>query len=635
MSPRTSLANRHADTVLAVEQPPSDIERISLSAIRFDGGTQMRAALNDDAINDYADQMQDIGNWGDFPPIVVFYDGTAYWLADGFHRVRAAQRANIAPDVPAKVQSGDRRGAILYAVKANANHGLRRTNADKRRAVETLLRDDEWRQWSDAEIGRRCAVDAKTVSNWRRTLTSNREIPDSVIRKAADGRTIDTRNMGANQPKRDRTIPTPPPAKVVYVEPDPVADPPVIPTDLAQSGYRLDRSEEHGRWRFIKAGPVDTYGLWRPTPDAAIADARWHYDKFFKEKLQPAAPQGHPVEAEYEVRPTLKSDEPKPAIVEKLINAPVGGQAFHLALIGLRPHDLEAALAQIPLDEVPRREAIKQTLSTLRSLEAKTAQPEPVEPANALQPESESSAELKAIASGKPEFLASGIRRHEHVMGNLITVPSHDGNFKGALDDATAEELIEALTRIPADGNKTKRERIEARLQKVQAQTTLAADPLALTYSSLKDRLYRVAKDLEPGAGIMMLDDYLEGRQGWYHELLIGYMPSGCDEALFRQAASGALAELKHEATPPPPSTSGLPIPALPMPNQYGARPKDERIAEAMELRQIFAAARAATGRFATITGKYTRIPAVLRELDPMIDDLDRLIAALGGKEDQ
>ena len=32
------------------------------------------------------------------------------------------------------------------------------TNADKRRAVETLLNDAEWATWSDREIARQCGV---------------------------------------------------------------------------------------------------------------------------------------------------------------------------------------------------------------------------------------------------------------------------------------------------------------------------------------------------------------------------------------------------------------------------------------------------------------------------------------------
>jgi len=35
---------------------------------------------------------------------------------------------------------------LLYAVGSNATHGLRRSNADKRRAAQMLLEDPEWVQ---------------------------------------------------------------------------------------------------------------------------------------------------------------------------------------------------------------------------------------------------------------------------------------------------------------------------------------------------------------------------------------------------------------------------------------------------------------------------------------------------------
>jgi hypothetical protein len=41
---------------------------------------------------------------------------------------------------------------VPNSVSANAPHGLRRTNADKRRAVVRLLEDTEWSQWADREI---------------------------------------------------------------------------------------------------------------------------------------------------------------------------------------------------------------------------------------------------------------------------------------------------------------------------------------------------------------------------------------------------------------------------------------------------------------------------------------------------
>ena len=42
----------------------------------------------------------------------------------------------------------------------NADHGKRRSNADKRRAVEMMLKDSEWGKWSDREIAAKCAVGA-------------------------------------------------------------------------------------------------------------------------------------------------------------------------------------------------------------------------------------------------------------------------------------------------------------------------------------------------------------------------------------------------------------------------------------------------------------------------------------------
>ncbi len=40
---------------------------------------------------------------------------------------------------------------------------LRRTNADKRRAVLVLLSDQEWSQWSNREIAKQCGVDEGLV----------------------------------------------------------------------------------------------------------------------------------------------------------------------------------------------------------------------------------------------------------------------------------------------------------------------------------------------------------------------------------------------------------------------------------------------------------------------------------------
>lgn len=109
---------------------------------------------------------------GPSPPVVVFYDGVNHWLADGFHRTHAARRATL-KTLPAEIHDGTKRDAVLYSVGANSAHGLRRTNADKRKAVMTLLQDEEWSQWSDREIARHCAVDHTTVGRFRKSLVEN------------------------------------------------------------------------------------------------------------------------------------------------------------------------------------------------------------------------------------------------------------------------------------------------------------------------------------------------------------------------------------------------------------------------------------------------------------------------------
>jgi hypothetical protein len=146
-------------------------------------------------IREYAQEMlQGVA----FPPVTLFYDGTNYWLADGFHRYYAAKQ-NGSEMVAADVKQGTRRDAVLYSVGANARHGLRRTNADKRRAVETLLDDPEWCLWSNREIARRCGVDEGTVRNYRVALSA--EVPQIEPKVERNGTiyTMNTANIGQQQ----------------------------------------------------------------------------------------------------------------------------------------------------------------------------------------------------------------------------------------------------------------------------------------------------------------------------------------------------------------------------------------------------------------------------------------------------
>jgi hypothetical protein len=146
-------------------------EMLSPGVIRIDGGTQPRAALKEGLVEEYRAEM---AAGAEFPPVIVFYDGTEYWLADGFHRWHATMRLG-AGNVAADIREGTHRDAILYSLSANATHGMRRSAEDKRHAVERILRDREWRKLADREIARHCAVSPQTVGTYRKRLESEAE----------------------------------------------------------------------------------------------------------------------------------------------------------------------------------------------------------------------------------------------------------------------------------------------------------------------------------------------------------------------------------------------------------------------------------------------------------------------------
>lgn len=181
---------------------------IALNRVKTDGGTQPRAELSEILAAEYAEAMRDGAT---FPPLVVFHDGEDYWLADGFHRHKAAL-ANGLVEIAADVRQGSRRDAVLFSVGANATHGQRRTNDDKRRAVLTLLNDEEWHAWSDREIARRCGVSDKTVARHRpESIFGNSEDAPAARTVARGGKTYeqDTANIG-KRPAGTTTSSSPP-----------------------------------------------------------------------------------------------------------------------------------------------------------------------------------------------------------------------------------------------------------------------------------------------------------------------------------------------------------------------------------------------------------------------------------------
>lgn len=160
------------------------MKRIAIEKIRRDGGTQPRSSVNSDTVDRYAEAM---GSGAEFPPVVVFFDGSEYWLADGFHRVKAGEKCGQ-EKIASEVRQGTRRDAQLYSLGANDTHGLPRSNADKRRAVMVCLDDQEWSSKSDRWIAEKCAVGNKFVGDMRRQLCSEHS-SEPKSRTGKDGKT--------------------------------------------------------------------------------------------------------------------------------------------------------------------------------------------------------------------------------------------------------------------------------------------------------------------------------------------------------------------------------------------------------------------------------------------------------------
>jgi hypothetical protein len=170
------------------------LKSIGLDSIRIDGGTQSRESIDPDLVNEYRQALEDGAK---LPPLIVFHDGSDYWLADGFHRYFAAKRKG-STQLQCEVHNGEQRDAILFAVGSNAMHGQRRTNADKRHCVEMVLADEEWAKKSDRWIAEKCGVGPDLVADVRGSPIGNRQ-----VREGRDGKTYDTSNIGRGKKKQE------------------------------------------------------------------------------------------------------------------------------------------------------------------------------------------------------------------------------------------------------------------------------------------------------------------------------------------------------------------------------------------------------------------------------------------------
>jgi hypothetical protein len=160
-------------------------QNVPLDGIRLDADTQARVKINPEVVKEYADLYRAKRT---LPKVNLVYDGKFFYPWDGFHRILGRKEAGF-QTIPAEVLPGSVEDARWLAVSANQTHGLKRTNEDKRRAVEISLRLRP--KMSDRQIAEHCGVAHPMVGEARKRLEEF-----TSQRTGRDGRTIDMKNIG-------------------------------------------------------------------------------------------------------------------------------------------------------------------------------------------------------------------------------------------------------------------------------------------------------------------------------------------------------------------------------------------------------------------------------------------------------
>lgn len=178
------------------------MKKLNMLEVRLDGETQARVALDAERVTEYAEAMKD---GAEFPPIVVFHDGSDYWLADGFHRYHAIkQNGRVSVDV--EVVVGTVLDAQIFAYGANSKRGLSTSHEDNRSIIVRMLSHPISKDWTNAEIARHVGVSQMTVARVKAGMEKDEELKADSAKKRytrKDGKevTVDTAKLATKKAK--------------------------------------------------------------------------------------------------------------------------------------------------------------------------------------------------------------------------------------------------------------------------------------------------------------------------------------------------------------------------------------------------------------------------------------------------
>ncbi|MCO1417112.1 hypothetical protein L0Z33_29610 [Burkholderia multivorans] len=149
--PNHALAKSSRDRLENAAKSTSKL--LKHTEIRREISLQTRAEINVSTVEEYKEALQ---GGAKFPPVVTFFDGIYYYLADGWHRTRRMSLRASRKFRPMFIRARGGRTTLCPWRKCDswsASH-----ERGQRRAVSMMLEDAEWAAWSDHEIARACKV---------------------------------------------------------------------------------------------------------------------------------------------------------------------------------------------------------------------------------------------------------------------------------------------------------------------------------------------------------------------------------------------------------------------------------------------------------------------------------------------
>lgn len=188
---------------METENPKNKLKRCKPKLLKLDDITVLpelqsrENGLNEEVVTEYVERFEPLRGLGPIPgganeiPYAqaknrydatgmprletVTPDHSTYWLASGFHRFEALERIGCETEIPVEVYEGSMNDAKYISMTANRNHGLRRSNADKRRAVRMALEHEWTYQMSNRGIAELVGVGESLVRSVRQELIEEDE----------------------------------------------------------------------------------------------------------------------------------------------------------------------------------------------------------------------------------------------------------------------------------------------------------------------------------------------------------------------------------------------------------------------------------------------------------------------------